>query len=528
MSEFLIFEHYPFPNDANRKNWATVPLNAVVKNCESGFPSGRHNAEGRGIPHIRPMNITRSGNLTFEETKYIDEACPKLLANGDVLFNNTNSPDLIGKTTVIEHSQVLAFSNHMTRLSLEAGVNPRFVAAQLHALWMFGYFKHRCVNHVNQASISSDPLLRTVPFLLAPTNEQSRIADMLDELLFDLDAGVHALKRARAKLQLYRASVLKAAVTGELTAKWRASHPATETGPELLRRILVERRRLWEQAQLAKFEAAGKTPPANWKFKYKEPVALDAKALHPLPQGWCWATFDQICWSMRSGTAITSSRVRTDYPVLKSSAVRPGSVDFEDVNFLSVEQSLKSDCFLEAGDLLITRLSGSLEYVANCAVVGASCVSAVQFPDRIFQAKSVSSVNRDFVCACFQHPKLRKHFEDAAKSTAGHQRISLSDLKSFPLPIPPIVEEELIADLLLESLSNVEHELDWVDKRLELATALRQSCLRHAFTGRLVPQDDNDEPAHVLLDRIAAERAERRAATRRKMTSTRQKRKPRT
>ncbi|MBA2257336.1 MAG: restriction endonuclease subunit S, partial [Acidobacteria bacterium] len=91
--------------------------------------------------------------------------------------------------------------------------------------------------------------IRGWSLLLPPIREQQRIADALDELLSDLDAGVAALQRAKAKLALYRASILKAAVTGALTAEWREKHPHTEPASELLARILVERRRNWEEEQ---------------------------------------------------------------------------------------------------------------------------------------------------------------------------------------------------------------------------------------------------------------------------------------
>ncbi len=150
---------------------------------------------------------------------------------------------------------------------------------------MSGYFRHRCVNHVNQASLSTDPLSKTVPILIAPPAEQSQIADTLDELFSDLDAGVAALKRARDKLKLYRASVLKAVVEGALTADWRKQHPNAEPASELLKRILAERRRRWEEDQLRKFEEKSKVPPKNWKAKYKEPVAPDTTGLPLLRKG---------------------------------------------------------------------------------------------------------------------------------------------------------------------------------------------------------------------------------------------------
>ena len=258
------------------------------------------------------MNIDRAGRLALASLKYVEGAIPRELRKGDVLFNNTNSPELIGKTTTVSIDRRLAYSNHMTRISLEDGLDPVFIARQLHFLWLSGYFRHRCVNHVNQASISSEPLSSTVPIVVAPSLEQARIAETLDELFSNLDAGVVALGRARDKLKLYRASVLKAAVEGALTADWRAQHPHAEPAIELLERILVERRRRWEESQLRKFEEKGRTPPKNWKAKYKEPVAPDTTNLPPLPDGWCWVSWEQV-WGISERPRVSEqalSRIR--------------------------------------------------------------------------------------------------------------------------------------------------------------------------------------------------------------------------
>ncbi len=103
-----------------------------------------------------------------------------------------------------------------------------------------------------------------------------------------------ALERAKANLKRYRAAVLKAAVEGQLTEDWRAEHPDVEPASELLRRILVERRKNWEAEQLAKYEEKGKQPPKGWKEKYKEPAGPDTAGLPDLPAGWTCAAIDQI------------------------------------------------------------------------------------------------------------------------------------------------------------------------------------------------------------------------------------------
>jgi type I restriction enzyme S subunit len=124
--------------------------------------------------------------------------------------------------------------------------------------------------------------------------QQTRIVAKLEELLSDLDAGVAELKAAQKKFGQYRQSLLKAAVEGALTADWRAQHPPTETGAQLLQRILTERRARWETKQLARFKEQGKTPPKDWQKKYPEPVQPVTTALPELPEGWVWASVEQL------------------------------------------------------------------------------------------------------------------------------------------------------------------------------------------------------------------------------------------
>jgi type I restriction enzyme S subunit len=136
--------------------------------------------------------------------------------------------------------------------------------------------------------------LETIALPIAPANEQARIVAKVEELFSDLDAGVAALERARANLKRYRAAVLKAAVEGRLTAEWRKAHPDVEPASKLLERILTERRRKWEEAQLAKFAAAGKPPPKGWKYKYPEPAKPEIDTPWELPDTWCLTSVDAV------------------------------------------------------------------------------------------------------------------------------------------------------------------------------------------------------------------------------------------
>ena len=277
--------------------------------------------------------------------------------------------------------------------------------------------------------------LSDYPFPLPPLPEQHRIVAAIEQHLTRLDAAVTALKRVQANLKRYRASVLKSACEGKLVpteaALARAEGRDYEHADRLLERILVERRARW-------------AAQPKRRGRYKEPAAPDTSALPGLPEGWAWARLDQIIWSLDGGTAVPATRKPSSRSVLRSSAVRQGSLNLDDYRFLPHDAPRSINGVISTGDLLFTRLSGSLDYVGNCAVVGELHGRSLEFPDRIFRGRCTDNTSPHFVQLCFGERSLRQALEAKAKSTAGHQRISLSDLRLFHVPLPPLAEQRRI------------------------------------------------------------------------------------
>lgn len=203
--------HYPIDLSVLPDNWCCDYVGAVAEFVQSGFACGAHNSNSDGIAHLRPMNITREGRIDLSDLRFVPiDYDYRRLDRGDVLFNNTNSPELIGKTAYIgADADGLAFSNHMTRIRFSPALDPRFAAMQLHYLWAMKYFLHRCVKHVNQASVSSTDIAKSVPFVVPPLSEQRRIINKVEELFSELDKGVEALTNAREQLKAYQLSVLE-------------------------------------------------------------------------------------------------------------------------------------------------------------------------------------------------------------------------------------------------------------------------------------------------------------------------------
>jgi len=179
---FQMTELGPLPEE-----WRVVRLGELVEKrlllIRGGFPQGQHNEVGNGVPHLRPFNITNDGNLDLSQIKYIappSEDDPHWLRPNDVIFNNTNSEELVGKTALFDRNGQFVLSNHMTLLRiLEPNqVDAYWLSRQLHYFWYLGLYKSLCRRHVNQASISLERL-KGISIPLPPLSEQRAIAHVL-------------------------------------------------------------------------------------------------------------------------------------------------------------------------------------------------------------------------------------------------------------------------------------------------------------------------------------------------------------
>ncbi len=325
--------------------------------------------------------------------------------------------------------------------------------------------------------------------------EQHRIVAEIERHLTRIDASVAALKRVQANLKRYRASVLNDACEGKLVPTEaelaRGEGRDYEPADRLLERILAERRARWESQE-------------KRRGKYKGPVTPDTSNLPELPEGWAWVGLDQLATVISNGYA---KRPRGDIgtPILRISAVRPLSVDLQDIRWVDSKDDL-SRFLVHPGDLLFTRYNGNRNLVGVCGVV-AALDRKILHPDKLIRTcLTKKGALSNFVQIVANSGVSRKFLERRIRTTAGQSGISGSDLKSMPIPLPPLAEQHRIVAEVERRLSVIQQAEAIIEANLTRAERLRQSILKQAFSGKLVPQDPNDEPASVLLERIRAER----------------------
>jgi Type I restriction modification DNA specificity domain len=168
-----------------------IALGNLVNECRSGFASGKKDSDG--IVQLRMNNVTTDGNIIWDKIRRVPKPkkIEELIAEpGDIFFNATNSPELVGKSALfLGHEEPITFSNHFIRIRLNNNIaDSGYVSRVLQKEWSKGTFAKLCKQWVNQAAVSKESLF-DLKIPLPPIEEQKRIAAILDQ--------ADSLRRAR-------------------------------------------------------------------------------------------------------------------------------------------------------------------------------------------------------------------------------------------------------------------------------------------------------------------------------------------
>ncbi len=377
--------------------------------------------------------------------------------------------------------------------------------------------EHNMTGAVGQRRVPTSYLVdQSIP--MPPAQEQRRIVAKIEELFSELDKGIESLKTARAQLEVYRQAVLKHAFEGKLTADWREKNKdKLETPEQLLARIKQERDAHY-QRQLEAWKAAvkkweeggklGKKPPKPRKLSNLVTIADKKNEVNP--KCWLHLTVDSIC-DIVDGDRGSNYPQKDDYLpdgyclFLSAKNVTKKGFVFDECQFISEERhrSLRKGN-VEIGDIIFT----SRGTIGNIALHSSTLdFGAIRINSGMFILRNYSHIMKG---ECFSSllisPIIAKHIKRLNSGTAQPQ-LPIREFKKFVIPVPPISEQEVIVRTIKAQMSSIDEIESELKKQLSSADALRQSILKKAFSGQLVPQDPNDEPASVLLERIRAEKA---------------------
>jgi type I restriction enzyme S subunit len=338
--------------------------------------------------------------------------------------------------------------------------------------------------------------LKEFPIPLPPLPEQHRIVAKIEELFTRLDAGVEALKKIKAQLKRYRQAVLKYAFEGKLTQKWReANKEKLEPASVLLERIREQRK------QKAKTVGANLRVRPKEEQTHRSAPTIDTSELPGLPEGCVWTKLGEVVADVEKVNPKDNANREFLYLDI-------ASIDNSQQRITSPKKYLGKDApsrarqLVKSGDILFSTVR---TYLKNIAVVNeiydgqiASTGFCVIRPHDLIHKRLIFYLAQtDF----FLNPLTQ------IQRGTSYPAVRDSDVFAQVIPLSPFPEQHKIVEEIERRFSVADNIERTVDHSLKQAERLRQSILKKAFEGRLVPQDPTDEPASVLLGRIKEEKA---------------------
>jgi type I restriction enzyme S subunit len=450
--------------ESPKRRWASVRIGDAL-NLINGRAFKSTEWKKTGTPIVRIQNLNNS-DAPFNY--FQGDLPPKfMLDDGDLLFAWSGTPGTSfgahiwrgGKAWLNQHIfkvlfDVARFDKRFLQLAINQNLAEYIRAAHGGA----------GLAHITKGTFEESEL----PEPNLP--EQRRIVAEIEKQFTRLEAGVAALRRVQTNLRRYRAAVLKAACEGRLVpteaelAKTGSRKSKMESGAELLARILMQRRRNW-----------------RGRGKYKEPIADLYKANLPeLPNGWTWASVDQLSLKVVDGVHKKPNYVPSGIPfvTVRNLTAGPG-ISLDKLNYITLEdhEEFIKRANPEAGDILVSK-DGTLGVirVIKTAVKFSIFVSVAMVKPAVREMSSYLGI-------ALSAPQVQAQM---IPKGSGLQHIHLEDLREDCIPLPPLPEQTRIVSEVERRLSVVEELEVVVSANLKRASRLRQSILQKAFTNKLM------------------------------------------
>lgn len=486
----------------NLLGWTEVQLSEISYRITKGTTptSVGFNFTENGILFVKVESLSEqriNHNLCAFISSEADEALARSrFKENDILFSIAGT---LGRIAIVQAEDLPANTNQaICIIRLIPPIFPKYIAQILSSHLLEDRIKEQRrgvgLQNLNLRQVSEF----TIP--LPPLNEQKRIVAKIEALQERSQRVKAELVAIRPLLNKFRQSVLAAAFRGDLTKDWREKNPDIEPASVLLERIKIEQE-IWYEKGCQKAVDAGRRKPLNPKKNKKSDKQIFV--IDNVPDTWKVIRLEDISYLVTDGTHKTPKYQEQGIPFLSVKNVRPFKVYDEDIKFVSQEEYevINSRCNPEKGDILYTKVGATFGYAA---------INNLSYDFSIFVSLAlIKPVNpyfsSEYAEAVMNSPIVYSQAKERV-SGIGTPDLHLIEIRDFKIPLPPIEEQKEIVnriDKLFKIADNIEHQYQKTETDLE---TLNQSILAKAFRGELVPQNPNDEPASVLLERIRKER----------------------
>lgn len=489
MSEVVEIDDIALP-----KNWVVLPIIELGKAITGNTPPTKNveNYDGE-LPFIKPSELVDKGVISGRETiSEIGTKYARVLPKGGVLVSCIG---YLGKTAIAKRE--VAFNQQINAVVFNETVLPEY------GFYYFQSPKFRqdleSLAAGTTISIVNKSKFESISIPVAPPEQQKRIVAKIEELFSHIDAGIHALKKAKQLLKQYRQSVLKAAVTGELTKEWReankdklenssdvqgstsAAVAGREGAAQLLERILKERRQKWEQQQLEQFKAKGKMPKDDkWKVKYKEPEALEVMPGEALPDSWEWVSVGQ---AFEVYVGATPSRKKSEYWGDEINWVSSGEVAF--CHIKDTKEKITNDGLNNTSTVVHPPGTVMLGMIGEGKTRGQAAILDIYAAHNQNTAAIEKCVDEQSTEYLYYY--LMQQYELTRKRGSGNNQKALNKtrVQTIEFPLPPLAEQKIIAVILMDKFSAIERLENEIDRQLFKTEKNKQSVLSHSFSGKI-------------------------------------------
>lgn len=434
--------------------WASTVISDVATIITGSTPPTKVEANyGGATPFVKPSDLDNRFAIARTDQSLSDEGVrqSRLLRSGAVLVSCIGNLGKVGITAVpvVTNQQINAVEFAPSAVVDRYG----YYYCKTLQPWIEQEASATTIAILNKGRFSS------APFLLAPFNEQKRIADKIDALLARVDVCRDHFNRVPLILKHFRLSVLTAATSGKLTEDWRVE-----------KCILIEE---------------------TWSTEKLKDISAD----------------------VTYGYTASSTENPNGPKMLRITDIQNNRVDWDSVPYCKIEDNKKRQYLLKSGDLVFARTG---------ATVGKSFLIRGEIPEAVYASYLIrvrcnDTNSIEYLSLFFQS---NEYWSQIMEFSAGVAQPSVngSKLKELIIPLPSVQEQHEI----VRRVEALFAYADRLEARYQSARAqvekLTPAILAKAFRGELVPQDPRDESASMLLERIRATHAEQAAKPKQRKT----------
>jgi type I restriction enzyme S subunit len=446
------------------RGWIDATIEEVTDYVQRG-KSPKYTAFSE-LPVINQKCIRWSG-VDEAHLKYVDPSQwsawgeDRFLREGDVLWNSTGT-GTIGRAAIfrgLETAQRAVADSHVTILRSNGAVLPDYLHRLIQSPSVQSKLKNMQSGSTNQVELSKAEVLAThVP--LAPLPEQRRIVTKINSTAGKSKRARGHLNHIPRLIEKYKQAVLAAAFRGDLTREWR---------------------RKWGHVD-------GASVSAEIEIPYRQSFSA--------PSSWTPLKFEEVCTIEGGSQPPKSTFEYAPAPhLIRFVQIR----DYKSDDRITFIPKALARRFCSADDIMIGRYGPPIFQILR-GIEGAYNVALMK------AVPNTQVIEREYLFRYLNHPALRAYVEFEAQRTAGQDGVNKRHLLAWPILLPPKDEQ-------VEIVRQVDRMVAWVERLASEATSARklidhldETVLAKAFRGELVPQDPEDEPASVLLDRVSMER----------------------